>query len=353
MLRIGTRVKVGMHVSMCRFPTRRLSALRGVVGVLPVVTMLVTVSGCAELDASVRSVTGEIEGLLGSESVENDEASAARAESAYARAISAREKGDDTGAVPSLHEAAELGHPRAAYELGIAYTRGRGVPVDLDAGAEWINRAADLGNANAQFVVGTSLYAGVGVERDVPRGLEYLERAADRGHARAQFLVGQAYVDGVGVTSDPAWAARWYGQAALAGHVQAQYAYGVMFATGFGVPRSDVSAYQWLSIAAARGDGDARMLLDHVAPRLTAAEIGAAESRANAFRVTRSAGLEDAPTIMFVQQRLTVLGFRVGPVDGIPGPRTRAAIRAYQSSQRLTADGKVSRGLLEQLRAGR
>jgi glucose-6-phosphate dehydrogenase assembly protein OpcA len=50
------------------------------------------------------------------------------------------------------------------------------------------------------------------------------------------------------------------------------------------------------------------------------------------------------------QQLLARLGFYTGPVDGIDGPRTQAAIHAAQTTYGLTIDGKVSPELLAKLR---
>jgi glucose-6-phosphate dehydrogenase assembly protein OpcA len=50
------------------------------------------------------------------------------------------------------------------------------------------------------------------------------------------------------------------------------------------------------------------------------------------------------------QQILAVLGFYTGPIDGIGGPRTEAAIRAAQVAYDLPADGKASDALLTKLR---
>ena len=60
---------------------------------------------------------------------------------------------------------------------------------------------------------------------------------------------------------------------------------------------------------------------------------------------------------MYGQQSLNVLGFDAGPVDGLAGPRTRGAIRQFQSRAKLASNGEVSpellRGLLaEQDKAG-
>ena len=50
-----------------------------------------------------------------------------------------------------------------------------------------------------------------------------------------------------------------------------------------------------------------------------------------------------------VQEALLALGYGIGDIDGLVGPATRKAIRAFQTSQGLKADGKVSRPLLDRM----
>ena len=50
-----------------------------------------------------------------------------------------------------------------------------------------------------------------------------------------------------------------------------------------------------------------------------------------------------------VQTALAARGYDVGPIDGIMGSRTKAAIRAFQSDQGLEVDGRLSAGLVEKL----
>jgi len=50
-----------------------------------------------------------------------------------------------------------------------------------------------------------------------------------------------------------------------------------------------------------------------------------------------------------LQRRLNEKGFDAGPVDGIPGPSTRAAIQRFQQSRGMVADGFPSRAVLEAL----
>ena len=57
-------------------------------------------------------------------------------------------------------------------------------------------------------------------------------------------------------------------------------------------------------------------------------------------------------TIAAIQSRLSELGHDPGPADGIFGPRTRAAVLAYQRGKGLPADGILSRSLAEMILKG-
>jgi hypothetical protein len=47
-----------------------------------------------------------------------------------------------------------------------------------------------------------------------------------------------------------------------------------------------------------------------------------------------------------VQSRLARAGYYAGPIDGVIGPRTRYAIRAYEARHGLPADGRIDSRLL-------
>lgn len=51
-----------------------------------------------------------------------------------------------------------------------------------------------------------------------------------------------------------------------------------------------------------------------------------------------------------IQRELIRNGYEPGPADGVEGPRTRAAIRAWQRDAGLRQTGRASRELLESLR---
>ena len=50
-----------------------------------------------------------------------------------------------------------------------------------------------------------------------------------------------------------------------------------------------------------------------------------------------------------LQRKLNALGYNVGGIDGQIGPNTRKAIRAWQASQRLPADGYMEQTLFQRL----
>jgi len=55
-------------------------------------------------------------------------------------------------------------------------------------------------------------------------------------------------------------------------------------------------------------------------------------------------------TTLEVQRLLSELGYGPGPIDGLYGEKTKAAIKAYQRDAELTVDGAVSDALLRSLR---
>ncbi len=57
--------------------------------------------------------------------------------------------------------------------------------------------------------------------------------------------------------------------------------------------------------------------------------------------VLPSASAASSEEIRTVQKSLNDKGYDAGPVDGVLGTRTRAAIRQYQTSEKLTVNGRL------------
>lgn len=54
--------------------------------------------------------------------------------------------------------------------------------------------------------------------------------------------------------------------------------------------------------------------------------------------------------VVAIQEELKELGYHPGPLDGIEGSRTRAAIRSYQRNAGLPVTGRASKELLEHMK---
>ncbi len=59
--------------------------------------------------------------------------------------------------------------------------------------------------------------------------------------------------------------------------------------------------------------------------------------------------LSDRRLVASVQKALRAVGFDPGPVDGLVGPRTQSAVRAYQEARGLPQDGVITKTLLASL----
>ena len=305
---------------------------------------LLFLAGCTETKRQLTDLGQSLDRFFGvdhSKSGSGSGTSVSAEPYAYRAALAKKRKGDHAAAASLFRQAAEEGHGGAAYELGLAYAKGRGVKRDLDRSATWINRAAARGEPRGQYLLGASYFAGNGVPQDYARAAENLAAAATQGHARAQYLLAKSFADGLGVPKDPAWAARWYGKAARQGHIEAQYAYGVVWAAGLGRPQNIERGYFWLSIAAEGEHPEAERVRSNLASRLEENYRDRAEAAAKAFRASSAKGFADEPTVSYAQYSLNLLGYGAGDVDGIEGRKTRDALRRFQKAQKLTPDGRL------------
>lgn len=86
-----------------------------------------------------------------------------------------------------LRAAAEGGHSRAAFRLGLLYrTGGDGLAVDPISAAQWCRRAAEAGLGEAQFNLGMILATGEGLPADRADAERWLRLAAINGIAEAE-----------------------------------------------------------------------------------------------------------------------------------------------------------------------
>lgn len=268
---------------------------------------------------------------------------------------------NDAEAVKWWTAAAEQGHRPSQLILGMKYRIGDGIAHDYALARHWLLRAAAQGDGLAAKHLGFMHLLGEGVPRDRAAAVNWLGRAAARGEANAQFEIGIMYYNGDGLPQDYVLAARWVGLSAALGQVRAQALFGHMLEHGEGVARDFVKAHKWYNLAASRLPPSESEILeltlsgrDRVAGRLAQAQLAEAQRLAREWKpglylgmsvlVAPMAGGGDVH-VAELQWALIRLGYDVGNPDGILGPKTRAAIRAFQVSAGLPVNGRLSEQL--------
>lgn len=107
---------------------------------------------------------------------------------------------------------------------------------------------------------------------------------AEREDLRAQSNLGRFYYMGQEVPKDTRDAVKEWRRAAAQGDKEAPLNLGSMYEKGQGAPQDNVLAYMWYAVAAAVLSGEdakvAKKLQDHVATRMTAAQIKTAQAMA-------------------------------------------------------------------------
>lgn len=235
--------------------------------------------------------------------------------------------------------------------------------------------------AQAGFSEGMAAFA----RGDMATAVRELVPAARADDSRAQFLLAQIYARTDSAPKERADAVMWYRRAAANGMVAAMRRLGDIYRDGLGAESDPVQAYAWYDLASSRlgpHRGSFGRFRDDVASKMPPPALDHARLLARYWRgdfgkigvmippplpppdlsspvevlkpemalaKTGSAATDVRERIRRVQAALAARGYEVGPVDGIVGSRTSAAIRAFQSDQGLAQDGRVSAGLIERL----
>ncbi len=272
----------------------------------------------------------------------------------------------------ALRDAAAEDDMLALHEIGSRLADGRGTQIDMAAAATWFARAAEKGFAPAQFRLANLYEKGTGVDRDIVTALGWYQAAAEAGNVNAMHNLAVLYAIGqaTGDAPDYAQASLWFRQAADRGVRDSQFNLAILYAQGNGVPRDLVQSYVWFAIAARDGDSDAIEKRDQIAAALGADELDAAQEAATIWTLvppaeaansitipddwsltddTSTGSIDMQASIGKIQNILNKNGFDAGPVDGLMGARTLAAIKAFQTSVGQQATGRIDDALIREL----
>ena len=125
--------------------------------------------------------------------------------------------------------AAEQGHLKAMYSLGMQYDMGQGLEQNHEEAARLFRQASNQGLPEAQVYLGVMYDKGLGVEQNYREAIKWYRQAAAQGNATAQYNLGLMYDKGKGVLHDYKQAVRLLRQAADQGNLDAQVYLGVKY----------------------------------------------------------------------------------------------------------------------------
>ncbi|RUT34511.1 hypothetical protein EMQ25_00670 [Arsenicitalea aurantiaca] len=264
-----------------------------------------------------------------------------------------------------LREAAANGDPRAQFEVAAIYTEGRALPQDFAAAAIWYERAAAQGFAPAQYRLGNLYENGRGIEQDFAQARLWYQRAAEADNRMSMHNLAALLAGGQLGEQDFSAAAEWFEKAALRGLADSQFNLGMLYARGLGVPQNMEASYKWFSLAAAGNDPDAVKARDDVARSLDPDAVARVTAELAAWQPQQidlaanfapigswNAGFDpgeaitDQSVVTNVQAALGRLGYEIGEPDGIAGPRTAEAIRAFERATGMSEVGAINPRLL-------
>lgn len=279
---------------------------------------------------------------------------------------------------PRLRVAASGGDSAGQFEIATRYMEGRFVPQDFAAAAHWYGLAADQGSVPAAYRLGSFYEQGRGVDRDTDSAIAWYEQAARGGNPRGMHNLAVMAAEGRGVAGvtvpDFERASGWFRAAADRGLSDSQFNLAVLFARGMGVERDLLESYKWFALAANAGDSEAVGRRDEVAGVLGEEALALARARVDnwqAIPIDRAAievaqpegGWDDNPVrasstgevstaqamIAQAQALLARRGYEPGPADGLIGPRTTDAVRAFRQSMGLGDTDTIDEALLNAL----
>ncbi len=94
--------------------------------------------------------------------------------------VAAYHRGDYATALREWRPLAEQGNAKAQFNLGLIYSKGRGVPQDYTEAARWYRRAAEQGVAQAQYTLGFMYSKGRAVPQDYAQAHMWYSLAVSR-----------------------------------------------------------------------------------------------------------------------------------------------------------------------------
>lgn len=147
--------------------------------------------------------------------------------------------------------------PETQFNIGIAYSKGKDLPYNIDKSMHYLKLSADQNYSQAQYVIGTIFYEGNGVPKNIDEAMKYLEKSASQKNVDALVYLGDLYRLGNGVNQDYTKARKYYEIASEQNSAQALDCLGNMYCKGLGVKVDYEMAKKYYELSAEQNNADA------------------------------------------------------------------------------------------------
>ncbi|MDG4873928.1 peptidoglycan-binding protein [Mesorhizobium sp. WSM4935] len=272
----------------------------------------------------------------------------------------------------ALRDAAAGGDAKALFEVGSRYAESRGVKEDTKAAAKWYEQSAELGFAPAEYRIGNFYEKGIGVARDIKKAKTYYQLAAEQGNASAMHNLAVLFAMAADGVTDNESATHWFQEAADLGVKDSQFNLGILAAKGVGMKQNLEESYKWFALVAKTGDKDAAAKRDEIANALRPEQLERARAAtelwkakplnaaANSADIPESwqdstpqttAGIDMKKAVKNIQLILNKNGYDAGGADGVMGGKTKNAIMAFQTDNKMKPTGEIDAPLVKALLA--
>ena len=272
----------------------------------------------------------------------------------------------------ALRDAAAGGDAKALFEIGSRYAESRGVKEDMAAAAKWYEKSAELGFAPAEYRIGNFYEKGIGVARDIKKAKTWYQMAAEQGNASAMHNLAVLFAMAADGVTDNESAAHWFQAAADLGVKDSQFNLGILAAKGVGMKQNLEESYKWFALVAKTGDKDAAAKRDEIANALRPEQLERARAAAELWKakpIDQAANSADIPeswqdgtpqttasidmkkAVKNIQLILNKNGYEAGGADGVMGDKTKNAIMAFQTDNKMKATGEIDENLVKALLA--
>lgn len=272
----------------------------------------------------------------------------------------------------ALRDAAAGGDAKALFEIGSRYAESRGVKEDMAAAAKWYEKSAELGFAPAEYRIGNFYEKGIGVARDIKKSKTWYQMAAEQGNASAMHNLAVLFAMAADGVTDNESAAHWFQEAADLGVKDSQFNLGILAAKGVGMKQNLEESYKWFALVAKTGDKDAAAKRDEIANALRPEQLERARAATELWKAKplnaatnsadipeswqegtpqTTAGIDMKKAVKNIQLILNKNGYDAGGADGVIGEKTKNAIIAFQTDNKLPATGAVDEKLVRALLA--